>query len=60
MSQKKDNVILLLSLLITLGLIGLGAWWFFKISGAKIDNISSEQQNSCCFFQLSKQLQPVT
>jgi branched-chain amino acid transport system substrate-binding protein len=44
MSQKKDNIILLLSLLITLGLIGLGIWWFLNISGTKIDNISSETQ----------------
>ncbi|NJL53330.1 MAG: receptor ligand binding family protein, partial [Hydrococcus sp. SU_1_0] len=29
MTQKKENVILLLSLLITTGVIALGLWWLF-------------------------------
>ncbi|PSB01919.1 PstS family phosphate ABC transporter substrate-binding protein [Merismopedia glauca] len=38
MSQKNETTILVLSLLITLGLLGGGCWWFSKNGGLKIGN----------------------
>jgi branched-chain amino acid transport system substrate-binding protein len=43
MSQKNETPVLLLSLLITLGLIGSGVWWF---TNQGINKVSSEGSNS--------------
>jgi branched-chain amino acid transport system substrate-binding protein len=34
--QKKESLVLGLTLLITLGLLGIGAWWFSSRSGLKL------------------------
>ncbi|MCC5602273.1 ABC transporter substrate-binding protein [Nostoc favosum] len=38
MSQKNETTILALALLLTVGIVGGGFWWFTKGSGVKIDN----------------------
>ena len=42
MSQKNETTVLVLALLITLGLVGAGVWWFTSRSGL---NLGSGQQN---------------
>ncbi len=40
MSQKNETTILLLSLLITAGLLGAGYWWFTRQSGVNLGDLS--------------------
>ena len=45
MSQKNETTILALALLLTVGIVGGGVWWFTNGSGFKIDNtILSNQE----------------
>ncbi|BAZ28094.1 periplasmic phosphate-binding protein of phosphate ABC transporter [Cylindrospermum sp. NIES-4074] len=46
MSQKNEIPILVLSLLITIGLIGGGFWWFTRKSGLNLNQISSVKTNT--------------
>lgn len=43
MSQKNETTVLVLALLITLGLVGGGVWWFTSQSGTKIGNVNTTQ-----------------
>ncbi len=45
MSQKNETAVLFLTLLITLGLIGAGFWWFNRRSGINIGDSIQEGQN---------------
>lgn len=49
MSQRKETIILISALLITLGLLGLGAWWFTQSSGFQIGNFSQPKPNDSTF-----------
>ncbi|ACK65332.1 Extracellular ligand-binding receptor [Rippkaea orientalis PCC 8801] len=40
MSQKNETSVLILSLLITAGILGVGYWWFSQKSGLKLDNLT--------------------
>jgi phosphate transport system substrate-binding protein len=46
MSQKNDTPLLLLSLLITAGILGGGYWWFTRQSGGNLGNLLPAAQNS--------------
>lgn len=46
MSQKNETPVLVLSLLITVGLIAGGLWWFTKKSGFDLGNTSSQSEKS--------------
>ncbi|MEH1893326.1 MAG: ABC transporter substrate-binding protein [Nostoc sp.] len=48
MSQKNENTILALALLLTIGIVGGGVWWFTNGSGFKIGNaiISNQETGS--------------
>ncbi|HEY9641881.1 MAG TPA: PstS family phosphate ABC transporter substrate-binding protein [Coleofasciculaceae cyanobacterium] len=46
MSQKNDTPALIVSLLVTLGLIGGGVWWLTQRSGFSLGNLSSSPQPS--------------
>ncbi|WP_375469810.1 ABC transporter substrate-binding protein [uncultured Nostoc sp.] len=48
MSQKNETTILALALLLTVGIVGGGLWWFTNGSGFKIDNtiISNQEAGS--------------
>ena len=48
MSQKNETTILALALLLTVGIVGGGVWWFTNGSGFKIDNtiISNQETGS--------------
>ena len=48
MSQKNETTILALALLLTVGIVGGGLWWFTNGSGFKIDNtiISNQETGS--------------
>jgi phosphate transport system substrate-binding protein len=39
MSQKNETTVLVLALLITLGLVGAGVWWFTRQSGSKLGGV---------------------
>lgn len=43
MSQKNETTVLLLALLITLGLVGVGAWWFTRGSNLNLGNLQRNQ-----------------
>jgi phosphate transport system substrate-binding protein len=45
MSQKKDTPVLILSLLITLGLLGGGVWWFSKKSNVGVNSSNTNSSN---------------
>jgi branched-chain amino acid transport system substrate-binding protein len=42
--QKKETLVLSLTLLITLGLLGIGAWWFFGRSGLKLNEAKNSTE----------------
>jgi branched-chain amino acid transport system substrate-binding protein len=44
MSQKNETAVLVLSLLITLGLVGGGIWWLANRSGTNFGSLSPENQ----------------
>lgn len=44
--QKKETLVLVLTLLITLGLLGIGAWWFSGRSGSKFSDRSLQDRIS--------------
>ena len=46
MSQKNETAILVLALLITVGLIGGGFWWFTRKSGVDLGKLSNPQPTS--------------
>jgi len=46
MTQKNETTVLILALLITLGLVGGGVWWFTSHSGAKITDSSTPQNRA--------------
>jgi phosphate transport system substrate-binding protein len=46
MSQKNETAVLFLTLLITVGLIGAGYWWFTQRSGNNIDDWAQPDQNT--------------
>jgi phosphate transport system substrate-binding protein len=46
MSQKNETPVLILSLLITIGLIGGGFWWFTRKSSVNLNNILGSQANN--------------
>ncbi|MBN3883285.1 MAG: PstS family phosphate ABC transporter substrate-binding protein [Nostoc sp.] len=46
MSQKNEIPILVLSILITVGLIGGGFWWFSRKSGLELNTINSGSTNT--------------
>ncbi|HAZ48906.1 MAG TPA: phosphate ABC transporter substrate-binding protein [Cyanobacteria bacterium UBA11369] len=54
MSQKNETTVLILALLITTGLIGLGFWWFTSNSGDKTGNLTNQtdQSNGKTFTQV--------
>ncbi len=43
MSQRNETVILVLSLVITMGLVGAGIWWITKSKGINLGSVSSEK-----------------
>lgn len=43
MSQRNETVILVLSLVITMGLVGAGIWWLTKSKGINLESVSSEK-----------------
>jgi phosphate transport system substrate-binding protein len=45
MFSKKETIVLILTLLITAGLIGVGVWWFTRQSGVKLGNLQPNQSN---------------
>jgi hypothetical protein len=45
MFSKKETILLILTLLITAGLIGVGVWWFTRQSGVKLGNLHPNQSN---------------
>mgnify|MGYP005837178637 CR=1 FL=1 len=58
MSQKNETKLLVLSLLITAGLLGAGFWWFTSKSGVKLDGLSgSNSGESGSVSQPSERLQ---
>lgn len=44
-SSKNETIVLLLTLLITVGLVGATVWWFIRQSGVKIGNLQPNQSN---------------
>ncbi len=46
MSQKNEIPILVLSILITVGLIASGFWWFSRKSGLELNQINSGNTNT--------------
>ena len=46
MSQKNETTVLFLTLLITVGLIGAGIWWFTRRSGINISDSAQQGQNT--------------
>jgi len=44
--QKKETLVLALTLLITLGLLGIGAWWFFGRSSVKLNGGNAVTENA--------------
>ena len=46
MSQKNETPVLVLSLLITVGLIAGGLWWFTKKSGFDLGKSTSSQSKN--------------
>ncbi|MBP5975163.1 substrate-binding domain-containing protein [Brasilonema sp. CT11] len=46
MSQKNETIVLVLALLLTLGLIGGGVWWFMKRSGINLGGLVNNQSQS--------------
>ena len=46
MSQKNETTILVLALLITVGLIGGGFWWFTRKSGVDLGKLTNSQPTS--------------
>jgi len=44
MSQKNETAVLILSLLITLGLVGAGIWWLTNRSGTNFKGLSPDNQ----------------
>ena len=45
MSQKNETTVLVLALVITAGLLGIGVWWFTNRSGIKTANPPNQQLN---------------
>lgn len=43
MSQKNETTVLVLALLITLGLVGVGVWWFTRGSNLNLGNLQQNQ-----------------
>lgn len=52
MSQKNETIPLLLALLITTGIIGVGYWWFTRKSGFYLNNLPINQNSSPTSTQL--------
>lgn len=46
MSQKNETTVLVLALLITAALLGVGFWWFTRRSGSNIGNLSTGDNNT--------------
>ncbi|MGK7875903.1 MAG: phosphate ABC transporter substrate-binding protein [Xenococcaceae cyanobacterium] len=46
MSQKNETLTLVLTLLITAGIIGGGYWWFTRKSGLDLGNLQPDKQNN--------------
>jgi phosphate transport system substrate-binding protein len=46
MTQKNETTVLVLALLITTGLIGLGFWWFTSNTGDKTENLTNQTDQS--------------
>ena len=45
MSSKNETIVLTLTLLITVGLVGVAVWWFTHHSGVKTGNLQPNQSN---------------
>lgn len=43
--QKKETLVLVLTLLITLGLLGIGAWWFFSRARLNVSPTNNSLEN---------------
>lgn len=46
MSQKNETVVLVVSLVVTLALVAIGAWWFTKSNGANLGGLTGNQSSS--------------
>lgn len=45
MSQKNETTVLVLTFLITIGLVGAGVWWFIQRSGTGVGNLTPNQSD---------------
>ena len=45
MTQKNETTVLILDLLITTGLLGLGFWWFTSKTGSKTDSLINQESS---------------
>ncbi|HEY9834969.1 MAG TPA: ABC transporter substrate-binding protein [Stenomitos sp.] len=45
MSQKNETVVLVVSLVVTLALVAIGAWWFTKSNGANLGGLTGNQSS---------------
>ncbi|GET43554.1 PstS family phosphate ABC transporter substrate-binding protein [Microseira wollei] len=45
MTQKNETTVLVLALLITTGLVGLGFWWFTSKTGSKTDSLINQESS---------------
>ena len=43
MSQKNETKVLILSLLVTAALLGIGFWWFTRQTGVNLDSFSGSK-----------------
>ncbi len=59
MSQKNETAILILSLVITVGLVGAGLWWFLQRSGTNSGGNAPSNQPTQTSRQSFAQLQDV-
>ncbi|MBD1936553.1 PstS family phosphate ABC transporter substrate-binding protein [Microcoleus sp. FACHB-68] len=59
MAQKNETAVLILSLLITVGLVGAGLWWFLQRSGTNLGGSAPSNQPAQTSSQSFAQLQDV-
>lgn len=45
MSQKNETVVLVVSLVVTLALVAIGAWWFTKSNGTSLGDLTGNQSS---------------